>query len=363
MVTMKKTFKYIAALTLVALITCSTAAVQLQDKVRLKGAEGSTLVGMGIVVGLSGTGDNGKFKPAMRPLASMMRKLIDPSVVDAELANVRNIALVNLTVNIPPTGVREGDKLDIHVDAFGAKSLKGGRLMLTPLLGPIPGQNDTPLAFATGALTVNDEDNLNSAVISKGAQMIFDNYTQTISDDGRITLILNEHDASWVMSNLIATMVNDAISLDGEPIAIAIDEKNVIVQVPKAELKSPSAFISRIMSIEFDPSIIRGEARVIINEKSGTIVWTGNVQISPVIISHKNLTITTITPEPVPTKDQPIADQKNIVGVDPQKKGGASMKDLYDALVQLKVDTSDQIKIIKQLHAARALHAKLIFTH
>src|SRR5690606_9756086 len=95
-------------------------AVQVQDLVRLKGSETSKLVGMGLVVGLRGTGDGGKFMPAMRPLAAVMQQFMDPNVIAFELKDAKNVALVTLTATLPATGVREGDRVDVYVSAVGA---------------------------------------------------------------------------------------------------------------------------------------------------------------------------------------------------------------------------------------------------
>ena len=77
---------------------------------------------MGLVVGLNGTGDGGKFMPAMRPLAQVVGSLIDPNVVAGELKDAKNVALVSITATIPASGVREGDRIDVHVSAIGSAS-------------------------------------------------------------------------------------------------------------------------------------------------------------------------------------------------------------------------------------------------
>lgn len=354
----------VTLLTLVGNAPAAFAGIQLQDIVRLKGAESSKIIGMGIVVGLNGTGDDGKFGPAMRPLTAMANRLIDPTTVAQEMSNLKNVALVYLSVKIPSSGVREGDQLDVHVAAPGAKSLQGGRLILCPVMPPIKprkGEKAYPLAYAEGAIKVEGEDNLRTGVIKNGATMTIDIYSQFINEKGQITLIINQHHTSFSLSNLIANMINDLKARDGAPIAKSDDQKNIVINIPTEELNNPVGFISEIMSLDFDPSIIRGQARVVINEKSGTIVWTGNVHISPVIITHKDLSITTITPAPRPTPEQPNVETNTALPVDPQKKGGATMKDLQDALNMLKVGAQDQIAIVKQLNAAGAIHAQVIY--
>jgi flagellar P-ring protein precursor FlgI len=102
------------------------------------------------------------------------------------------------------------------------------------------------------------------------------------------------------------------------------------------------------------------EARVQINEKTGTLIMTGDVEISPVVISHKGLTISTITPPPVPSARNPQVVVKDVIGVDTTNEGGAKLQDLVAALDAIKVPAEDRIEIIKELYKTGKLHAKLI---
>ena len=102
------------------------------------------------------------------------------------------------------------------------------------------------------------------------------------------------------------------------------------------------------------------EARVQINERTGTLIVTGDVEISPVVISHKGLTITTIEPTPVPTPRAPVVKTKDVVPLDTTARGGAKLQDLVNALEQLKVPAEDRIVIVKELYKTGMLHAKLI---
>src|SRR3954471_19185830 len=115
-------------------------AVKIADITRLSGQRSNVLTGWGLVYGLKGTGDGGDFLPAIRPLASMLKNLDDPATVQ-ELSKVGNVALVAITATVPANGVRNGDKLDLYVTSMGsANSLKGGRLFICPLGGPVPGK-------------------------------------------------------------------------------------------------------------------------------------------------------------------------------------------------------------------------------
>lgn len=347
--------------TLAALLAplVSIHAVQVQDIARVKGAESSKLVGMGLVVGLPGTGDGGKFAPAIRPLAAMMQRLMDPNVVAAELANVKNVAVVTVTAKVPASGVREGDEIDVQIASAGpAKSLRGGRLFLTPLYGPKPGMG--VFAFAEGRLTFEAEEAQTTATIKRGATITENVLARSMDEFGRMTLVLDGPNATWPMSSTLATLINDLMSPDGPPLAIAADQKNVIIQVPQREQRNPANFIAQVLETQLDPTLVRTEARVVINERTQTIVMTENVEISPVVISHKGLTITTITPRRQPTEDQPDVDQQDFVALDPAGRGGARLGDLLAAFNQLKVPAADRIAILKEIHRTGKLHAKLV---
>jgi flagellar P-ring protein precursor FlgI len=348
----------VLVLLLVFTFTPLASAVQVQDLVRIKGAETNKLVGMGLVFGLRGTGDGGKYLPAMRPLAAVIQQLIDPNVVATELKDAKNVALVALTATLPAGGVREGDHVDVHISCVGpAKSLEGGRLFLIPMTGPLPGS--PTFAFAEGAVTVEDPLYPNVGLVKDGAQLTRDIRAQYI-EGGKLTLVINESVSGWPMANNLASLINGYMSPDGPNVARAIDQKNVEVAVSPDDQRDPAAFISQILQAYVDPSQIGSGARVVVNEKTGTIIVSGDVQISPVVISHQGLTITTITPEPTPTIANPSVDEKRFVAVDPENRGGAKLADLLVQLNQLKVDAKDRIAILREIYKSGKLHAQWV---
>ncbi|MFP4143727.1 MAG: flagellar basal body P-ring protein FlgI [Phycisphaeraceae bacterium] len=351
-------------LTLVLFVTTlclagRAAAVQVQDIVRIKGAEGGKIVGSGLVVGLNGTGDGGDFLPAMRSLAQIIGRLVDPNVVAAELEDAENVALVTLTAQVPRTGCREGDRLDVHIASIGpAESLEGGRLFLIPMIGPTP---DSPVfAFAEGAVTIENPDVPTTAVVEGGAEMVRDVRSRLTDEQGRITLVINDANASWQVSHNLASLINGLLSPDGPAIAKAEDEKNVVVQMPSHERQDPAAFISQILQTYLDPSQVGTGAKVVINERTGTIVMSGDVQISPVIISHEGLTITSIAPEPPATPADPQVEEQPFVAMDPGDRDSAKLADLLAAFNQLKIPAQDRIEILKLMHESGKLHAQLV---
>ncbi|MGE5609346.1 MAG: flagellar basal body P-ring protein FlgI [Bacillota bacterium] len=344
----------ILTLCLAALLAGKPAqAVKIADITRLSGQRSNVMTGLGLVIGLKGTGDGGDFQPAIKPLASMLAKFADQSTI-RELTNVQNVALVSITATVPPSGVRSGDKLDVHVTSIGASpSLKGGRLFVTPMQGPIPGSGI--LALAEGPISIEDPTVPTHAIVKGGAVMEEDLPAQVI-ENGKITLILENPATNWTTASTIAKIINDAEGT-GEILAVAKSEKYVEVTIPLNERERPDSFISRIQ--RYPVPLLPTEARVVINERTGTIIMTGDVEISPVVISHKGLTITTVTPPPTPTPRNPVTTEKTVVALDTASQGGAKLQDLVNALDMIKVPAEDRITIIKQLYESGKLHAKL----
>jgi flagellar P-ring protein precursor FlgI len=153
-------------------------------------------------------------------------------------------------------------------------------------------------------------------------------------------------------------MINDAEGTSGEILATAKDPKTVEVVIPPIERDRPDSFISRVQRLPVP--MLPSEARVQINERTGTMIVTGDVEISPVVISHKGLTISTVTPPPTPTARTPVVTSKDLITLDTTNTGGAKLQDLVNALDQLKVPAEDRITIVKELYKTGKLHAKLI---
>ena len=349
-------------------IASDAGAQRIADITRLDGQREDTLTGMGLVVGLDGTGDGGKFQPAVRSLAQMMSNFeIDASAI--ELASANNVAIVAITATVPANGVRAGDQLDVHLTSVGAaKSLEGGRLFTTPLTGPLPGGGGL-FALAEGAVVIEDADTPTVGRVEGGCVMEQDLMRQQVRD-GSIVLILDDAHAAWSTASTIATIINQYEGLDGEELAVAVNAKNVVVSVPPAELARPAAFIGRIQRLPVD--LLAGEARVRINERTGTIIFTDGVEISPVIIRKNGLSIDTTTPgntgvtgpggDPFAGTGRPTVQAGNFVPVATSATDGqtAKLSALVDALDALQVPAEDCIAILKELHDSGALHAKLI---
>ncbi|MEM9252271.1 MAG: flagellar basal body P-ring protein FlgI [Planctomycetota bacterium] len=349
----------LAAATLLLAIVQSAVAVQVRDISRLKGSETNKLIGMGLVVGLNGTGDGGDFPPSARMLAAAIAQFHDPNVVAAELEDSESVALVYLSAELPAEGVAEGDRVDVTVATAGpADSLAGGTLFMVPMTGPLPGA--PVMAYAEGLISIPDEEAPTVGVITAGAQMTRDVLSVPMDEYYRLRLVIDESHAGWPTANALAAQINGSIAPDGPRLAQAVDGKNVLVAVPMVQRDDPSQFISDVMTTFIDMSFVEGGAVVLVNRRTGAVVISGDVRVSPMLIQHESLTIETLDPEPIGNPLEPVVTVERFAALDPEGRGGTRLADLLAAFNQLNVPTKDLIEILESMHKAKKLHAKLI---
>ncbi|MHC4991079.1 MAG: flagellar basal body P-ring protein FlgI [Planctomycetota bacterium] len=334
----------------------------IQELVRLKGHERNTLVGLGIVVGLNGTGDRSRDSlVAARPFEQLLSHLGNPIADLGELAEADAYALVQITLTVPPEGARVGDELDVSVSSiFNAESLDGGELVVSALRLPLPNAAEMPpMAFASGTVVLEGT-NPRRGVVRMGAQMMADIRPNPVTASGTLTLVLHDQYAGYPVATMIASAINQEFSLEGMvDIAVVEDAKNVLVHVPEQSRLPQASFIATLLTVPIDPSLIQTAARVVINEQQGIIIVTGDVQIGGVLITHKGLAITSITPEPEPTPQNPQIRSRRWVGMD--TTGVATrLADLLKAFDQLNVPVEDQIAIIHELKKTGKLHAEIV---
>ena len=348
----------------IALLCASSAhALSVQDMATLEGTGENKLWGLGIVIGLQGTGDGNDTPPLARQLASLLERGGNTVPNIEELFRGKNAAMVMVSCTLPREGAMRGEQVDVYVESWnGAKSLAGGRLFLTPMSGPLPGQG--VYAFAEGAIVLEGE-TTTTGRIRGGAQVSKDIRMGVIDNNGSIRLVVKGSYAGWTTTKLLANTINQdrqGFREDAEEIARAIDGKTVVVRIPEVERANPANFIGKVLSIRLDPTLLDLPARVIVNERTGSIVVTGDVQISPTVISHEDLVVTTVTPATQPTPERPRVDRTSVTSVDTVdgERSMARLEDLLEAMRALDVPVKDRIAILAQMHAIGHLHAEFI---
>lgn len=366
----------VCAVAVIALCASLARATTVQELVWLKGQESIVLTGMGIVVGLDGTGDTSKASlVAARPFAKLLTNLGNPVENAEELAKADAYAIVSVTMRVDRAGARDGDRMDVSVDKiFNAESLAGGRLVVSLLRLPGPDSPDRlPMAFAEGPIVV-DPANPASGKVRDGGQMIQDIRTNPVSRGGTMTLVLKNRYAGYPVAMTIAGAINDEFALDGvSNVAMVEDAKNIRITLPEEDRRRPAPFIAALMTIPIDPSLIQTKARIVINERAGIITVTGDVEIGPVAITHKGMQLTNISDAtgggggggggPGDPNAAATTAPRRWVGFDTTDGGSrrsTRLLDLLRAFDQLEVPTEDQIAIVYELKETGALHAEIV---
>jgi len=326
------------------------AATRLKDLCRIKGQESNTLHGLGLVVGLSGSGDGGSFLPAMRSLATAMA-LMGNSLGKgqaAELKDAKNVALVSVMATIPPGGARQGDELDCTVSSIGAaKSLSGGELFICSMQGPHV-ERDRVYAFAQGPVQLDDPKQPTRGKVHHGCRLEEDFFNIFTKGD-KITLVLDEYHADFELAQEIAEVINSQLAIQaGEPLARPINQVNVEVKIPAQYREETVSFVSQVLALTVDEP--QTEARVVINERAGSIVIGADVEIGPVVVTHKNIVVETGDNLPA----------NRFLPVDLNNQQSTKLKALVEALNGIKVPTQDIIEIIKGLERNGKLHGHVI---
>lgn len=302
-----------------------------------------TVRGLGFVVGLNDTGDPDQSAPTLRAFAAFLKLSNNPILDAKDLSNLGGVAAVEVTATIPRNGISRGQRLDCHVSAlFGAESLKGGRLISSPLeLASIA--DDTVVGLASGSLIVEDLDNPTTARIPFGLVMEQTVDMNILRKPNQIRLLLNREYAGFDMAREVERAVNTRFYLEANNtnIARAVSAVAIDVTIPQ-QYDNYVEFIGLLTEIAVKET--GTTARVVVNAKQGTVIVTGDVEISPAIITHKNLNVEITSPF-VEVSNQETPQQ---------------LADLVNALNELKVPTNDVIGILRELHYSGRLHAEFI---
>jgi len=354
----KAVFSQISAALLILPLAVATAAPALAARLtlksicRIKGQEENTIQGLGVIVGLKGTGDNASYLPTIRSVGKIMSIMGNPqgSAGITELKDTKNVALVTVTATIPAAGARQGDQIDCVVSSIGsAKSLAGGRLFLTPLIGPDP-RHPRVYAFAEGPVTLENSDMPCTGRIHEGCRLE-EEFFNAFTKDNHFTLVLDKFHADFQVAQDIADLINSQMGKQVSnyaAIAHAFNQGNIVVEIPAQYRDDPVSFISQVLALPIAEP--RTMPRVVINERAKTIVISGEVEIGSVAVTHKDMMIETGGP----------AAGGAFVGLDPVDSGSPKLRALVEALNAIHAPKEDMIEIIKGLDRTGKLHAPLI---
>lgn len=347
-----------------AMIATPTRATTLRDIARIDGHGESVLRGLGLVIGLNGTGDSGQELLMARPLMNVLSNSGNPVGDISELASSRSVALVMVTATVPRGGALADDKLDLHVQVIhSARSLAGGRLFLSPLLGPSP---DDPNIYAIGEgeIVLENAQFPTAGLVRGGGRMRLDVLPPEVGDS--FVLVLEAPYAGHKSTSTIASSINNDYfnnpHAESMSIARALDDRRVLVEVPHVERASPAEFIGAVLSTNVSVDLLGLPAQVIVNSSTGAIILTADVEISPGTLTIEGLTITRTTPEPVGDALNPLVERRGWteIGTNVRPRDRAKLADLLAAMEQLAIPRQKQIQVIHMLHKNGQLHARLV---
>ncbi|WP_078485645.1 flagellar basal body P-ring protein FlgI [Solemya velesiana gill symbiont] len=345
-------------------------AERIKDIASIAGVRSNQLIGYGLVVGLDGTGDGNTNSPfTIQSLRSMLNQL-GIVVPPGTTIKPKNVAAVTLHADLP-SFAKPGQKIDVTASSIGdAKSLRGGTLLMSPMKGA----DGKVYAVAQGNLVVGGL----SAAGADGSSI-----TVNIPTVGRIpngasversvptafgqgtSLTLNLHDADFTTAQRVVKSINETI---GPGAAQALDATSIQVSSPLNPSQRVS-FVSLIENLEVQPG--SAPARIIVNSRTGTVVISNEVRVSPAAVSHGSLTVT-ISEELEVSQPAPLsAGQTEVisrtdVGVEEGGsamflfKPGASLDEVVRAVNQVGAAPSDLVAILEALKQAGALKAELV---
>ncbi|MBC7380674.1 MAG: flagellar basal body P-ring protein FlgI [Burkholderiaceae bacterium] len=346
---------------------------RLKDIGRVEGWRSNQLVGYGLVAGLAGTGDSSRNKATRQSIANTLSQF-DVTLALDDIQS-RNVAAVMVTASLPAVA-SVGDRLDVSVTSMGdARSLVGGVLLMAPLKGP----DGKVYALSQGALSVGGyRYDANGNVVQKnhptvgtvpnGANVEVAINADVLQGNGTVRFLLSDPD--YTTANRAAQAINQQF---GAGMATPLDGGRIEILVPRGSgSRQLVSFLTQLENVMVDPD---RRARVVINERTGTVVAGSDVRISRVSISHGDLKISIVQdqiiaqpvfvrggrvdiyPQVAPTT-RISAQEEEAVSI--QSPSSNSVADLITALAKMKVSPRDMISILQGLKTAGALRAELI---
>ena len=350
---------------------------RLKDLTSIAGVRPNQLVGYGLVVGLPGTGD-GSSALTLQSMRSLITQFgVTPnSALDL---NGKNTAAVIVTAELPAFA-KPGQRVDVTVSTVGqSKSLRGGTLLMTPLLGA-DGQTYAVAQgnMVVGGLGVGGADGSQLIVNIPTVGRIPGGATvETLVETDFLTgdhLILNLHQGDFTITNQVAEAINDVF---GGAVATALDSRSVRVRAP-VEPSQKVSFISMLENIEIEPE--RQSAKVVVNARTGTIVIGGDVRVTPAAVTHGSLTVrveenTNVTPTgnlaltdgvaaATPGQAVTTPDSNITVTEEPARAflfdPGVELSTIVEAINSVGASPADLVAILESLREAGSLRAELV---
>jgi flagellar P-ring protein precursor FlgI len=345
-----------------------TKLARVKDVASVEGVRDNQLVGYGIVVGLHGTGDSSQTVFPLQTLESALERLgvsLQGNAM-ASMMQTRNMAAVFLAGTLPPFA-RPGNKIDITVSSAGdARSLEGGLLLLTPLFGPdgqIYAQAQGPMVLGGYAVTANGSSKSvnypTTARIPSGA-IVERSVPLDLNELRPLALLLE--DADFRTAESVTAAINREL---GRPLAHAVDSRRIELQ-PAAN-EDITALLARVEEVEVE---VFPRARVVVNERTGTVVIGGDVRLQPVTILHGGLVVNIVNkfevwqPTALSQGTTQVVQQTTVEAQDKpvnriDLREGATVDDLVENLQQIGATARDIISILQAMKEAGALEAEL----
>lgn len=343
----------------------ASSATRIKDIVKVQGVRSNQLNGYGLVVGLNGTGDSSKSIETLQSIANML-KSFGVSISTAQL-QPKNVAAVMVTAQLPPFA-KQGDDIDIAVSSIGdAKSLQGGILLQTPLKaanGSIYAVGQGPLAvggYSVGGGGSNSQKNFPTVALVPSGAIVEREVPMAYAVNGELRLSLSEPDFTT------ATRISASIAQHFGNIASATDPGTVVINIPSRYQNNIVGFVSILEELPVYPDAI---AKIVINERTATVVMGTHVTIDEVSVAQGGLTVkiskTSSVSQPPPFSGGSTA-VTNSTTVDAQEKpvnlillpAASSVGDVVNALNAVGATPQDIISILQAIKAAGALHADL----
>ena len=341
---------------------------RIKDVASVEGIRDNQLVGYGLVVGLRGTGDSTQTVFPVQTLISTLQRMgVNlPLATNLSSLRVQNMAAVFVAATMPPF-VEPGSKLDITVSSAGdARSLEGGLLLMTPLYGPdgqIYAQAQGPLVLGGYAVTANGNskqfNHPTTGRIPSGA-IVERPVPLDLSQMHKLSLLLD--DADFRTAELMAGAINHDL---GQPIARAMDSRRIELAVAPGE--DIPALLAKVEAVEVE---VYPRAKVVVNERTGTVVIGGDVRLQPVSILHGGLAVNVVSefqvsqPNAFAQGSTQVVQQTSIQAQDKpvsriELKQGATVDELVQNLQAIGASARDVISILQAMKEAGALEAEL----